>query len=989
MYKLKRQFLLLASFFFIFATSAQNAGITGKIIDKTGEALIGATVFLEATSNGTVTDFDGNYELTDIPPGTYNVSYSFIGYKKSVESVTLVAGQTLTKDMTLEEDALLLEEAVVIGYGTTQAKDLTGSVTSVSTKDFNAGSVTTPEQLITGKIAGVQITSNSGAPGSGSRIRIRGGTSLNASNDPLIVIDGVPVDNNGLAGAANALNLINPDDIENITVLKDASASAIYGSRGANGVVIITTKKGVAGKKLNVEFNTTNSFAQPTGFVDVLTADELRTVINENGTAGQQGKLGDANTDWQEEIYRTGITTDNNLTFSGGLEKLPYRLNLSYMMEQGILERSQLGRMGASLNISPLLMNGHLKVDANGKAYHTDNFFADQGAIGTAVTFDPTQPVFVDDQTYGGYFEWVDGSNSLINLAPKNPLGLLNQKDDESNVNRMIGNVMFDYKFHFLPDLHGVLNLGADLSRSSGTVLIPETAASSYSQGGSSSQYEQNKTNKLLDAYFNYVKEIKSISSRIDFTAGHSYQNWFTEKPVFPALNIAGDTITPEGIPFESENTLISFYGRLNYNLKERYLITATLREDGSSRFSPDTRWGLFPSVALAWRISEESFLKESGVYLKLRLGYGVTGQQDLSYGDIYNDYPYIPNYDSSTTTAQYEFGGEYYYLLRPDGYDPNIKWEETTSYNAGLDFGFAQDRISGTIDVYKKITDDLLATIPVPAGTNFTNQILTNVGSMENIGVEASLNIVAFDSKDMSVNVGINGTANTNEITNLTKVADTTSAGILVGGIDGGIGNNIQIQSVGYASNTFYAYQQVYDEDGNPIEESYVDQNGDSIINSDDLVWGENPTPDFYAGLNASFRYKKWSLSFSMRGEFGNYVYNNVNSTRGTYQNIPTTGTYLQNLSTNYLETEFQSYQILSDYYIEKATFIRMDYLNVGYNFGKVFSERALLNVSAVVQNVFVATEYSGLDPEIAGGIDKSLYPRPRIYSLNINLKI
>lgn len=965
------------------ALSAQNASITGKITDSNGGTLPGATVLLGGTTIGTISDIDGIYLLSGISPGTYSLTYSFIGFKSVSIEVTLAAGQNYTKDMVLQDDAMMLEETVIIGYGTKQSKDLTGSVTSVSTKDFNNGSVTTPEQLVTGKIAGVQITSNSGAPGSGSRIRIRGGSSLNASNDPLIVIDGVPIDNNGISGSANALNLINPNDIENITVLKDASAAAIYGSRAANGVIIITTKKGTSGKKLNIEFNTLNSVGQATSYVDVLTADELRNIINTEGTSAQQSTLGDANTNWQDEIYRTSFTSDNNLTFTGGLEKLPYRLNLGFLNDQGILDRSQLSRYGATLNLSPKLINNYLTVDANAKVYHTDNFFADQGAIGSAVTFDPTQPVTVDDPTYGGYYQWVNSSNDLINLAPKNPVGLLYQKDDESDVNRMVGNLKLDYKLHFLPDLHAVLNIGGDLTRSSGTVVIPLEAASAYGQGGQNNYYEQAKNNKLLEAYFNYAKQLGEIH-KLEVTGGYSYQNWFTSSPAFPSLSFDGDTITPAGIDFETENTLISFFGRINYNLKEKYLITATLRDDGSSRFSPENRWGLFPSLAFAWRISEESFMKESGVYLKLRLGYGVTGQQDI----LGNDYPYIANYDSSTVTAQYQFGDQFYYLLRPDGYDPNIKWEETTSYNAGIDFGFADDRISGSVDVYKKVTDDLLATIPIPAGTNFTNQILTNVGSLENTGVELNVSVVAINSENIDLDFGFNGTANRNEITNLTKVPDTSSSGILTGGIDGGIGNTIQIQTVGYPIFTFFAYEQMYGEDGKPIEGAYVDQNSDSIINSDDLVWGKDPAPDFYLGFSSNFRYKKWTAAFSVRGEIGNYVYNNVNSTRGIFQNIPASS-YMQNLGDNYLETGFQKYQILSDYYIEKASFLRMDYLSVGYNVGKIFQDHAYLNIGLSVQNVFVLSPYSGLDPEIAGGIDHSIYPRPRIISLNLNLKI
>lgn len=958
----------------------QAPTLTGVISDQSGATLPGVTVLISGTGKGTISDFDGSYVLAFDAAGTYTVNYTYIGYKAVTETITLTDGQNLKKDLIMQEDALMLETAVVVGYGTIKSKDLTGSITNVGVKDFQGGNVTTPEQLITGKVAGVQITSNSGMPGSGSRIRIRGGTSLNASNDPLIVIDGVPVDNNGISGSGNALSLINPDDIENITVLKDASAAAIYGSRAANGVIIITTKKGFSDNKLHIDVSSTSSLSQVTGYVDVLTADQLAAVLDTAGTATQQALLGSENTDWQKELYRMGFAEDLDLTFTGGIKNLPYRLNLEYMNESGVLDRSQLGRMGASLGINPTLLNGKLKTEANGKYYHTDNFFADQGAIGSAITFDPSQAIYDDASVYGGYWEWTNTSGGLIPLAPKNPVGLLNQRDDESNVNRFIGNIKLDYEI--FKDFHGVINGGIDMARSNGTVVVPAEAASQY-PNGSNNQYEQSKDNKLLEAYGNYKKDIKSIKSRIDFTAGYSYQNWLTQSPSFPSLSFAGDTITPVGIDFETENTLISFYGRLNYNLKERYMVTATLREDGSSRFSPDNRWGLFPSVAAAWLVSDEAFMSNTKMYLKLRAGYGVTGQQDIFY-----DYPYIANYDSSTSTAQYQFGDAFYYLLRPDGYDPNIKWEETTSFNVGFDFGLKGDKISGSVDLYKKLTNDLLATIPIPAGTNFTNQILTNVGSMENTGVEINLSYIALDNKDMSLEFGINGTANRNEITNLTLVEDTSSAGILVGGIAGGIGNTIQIQSVGYASNTFFAYQQQYDENGNPIEGSYVDQNGDSIINADDLIWGENPTPDFYLGFSAAFKYKKWSVSTVLRGEFGKYMYNNINSTRGIFQNVPS-ASYMQNLSTNYLETGFQSYQLLSDYYIENASFVRMDNFAVGYDVGRVFNDNASLTVGAVIQNVFVISPYSGLDPEIAGGIDNSIYPRPRIYSLNINLKL
>lgn len=673
---MKNVYLLVKSTFVLVGMSlsafvwGQAATLSGTITDPRGETLPGVTVLIDGTGQGTISDIDGVYNLAFEAPGTYVITYTYIGFKKITETVTLASGQNMKKDLAMEEDALMLETAIVVGYGTVKSKDLTGSITNVGVKDFQTGNVTTPEQLIVGKVSGVQITSNSGMPGAGSRIRIRGGTSLNASNDPLIVIDGVPIDNNGISGSGNALSLINPDDIENITILKDASAAAIYGSRAANGVIIVTTKKGFSDSKLHIDVSTTESFATVTQTVDVLTADELRDVINTNGTATQQALLGTENTDWQSELYRLGIVTDNDITFYGGVKNLPYRLNLEYMMEQGVLDRSQLNRMGASLALNPSYFNGKLKTDANGKFFHTDNFFADQGSIGTAITFDPTKPVYDAASIYGGYYEWQNAAG-LISLAPKNPVGLLNQRDDESNVNRFIGNIKLDLEL--MKDLHGVVNGGLDMSRSAGTIVVPEEAASSFSNGGVNNQYEQSKDNRLLEAYLNYKKDVNSIKSKIDFTAGYSYQFWTRKEPAFASLNFAGDTITPAGIPTETENALISFYGRLNYTLNSKYLLTATIREDGSSRFSPENRWGLFPSVAVAWLVSDEKFMSDSKMYLKFRAGFGVTGQQD-----IFNDYPYIANYDSSTSTAQYQFGDVFYYLLRPDGYDPNIKWEET-----------------------------------------------------------------------------------------------------------------------------------------------------------------------------------------------------------------------------------------------------------------------------------------------------------------------
>jgi len=966
--------------------------LTGTITDlKSGETLIGANIVYRGTITGTSTDVNGKFTL-EVPSDTGSLIFSFIGYKAQ----TVAIGNTRTFNISLAPGDML-DEVIVVGYGTTQVKDLTGSVSSVSSKDFTIGNIGTPEQLVAGKIAGVNITSNSGAPGSGSRIRIRGGSSLNASNDPLIVIDGVPVDNNGIAGSANALNMINTEEIENITVLKDASAAAIYGSRAANGVILITTKKGVAGNRLQINYSNVTSISQNTRYVDVLTADEFRTLVNDTGSHKQIALLDTVNsTDWQSQIYRTGISSQNNLTLAGGIKGLPYRLNMEYFKNQGVLKRSQLNRYGLNLNLSPSLLHDQIKIDANAKLTHTKNFFSDQGAIGAAVTFDPTKPVYSDSANlYGGYFEWVVPSSGKPNvLAPKNPLGLIMQKDDISQVNRFIGNSKIDYALPFLDGLHAILNLGMDYSSSNGYVKIPETAASAFYRNGVDNVYSQTKTNRLLEFYGNYKKDIKSIDSKIDLTGGYSYQNWLTKSPAEPDMNALGDTIAPPGIPFETENTLISFYGRINYSIKGKYLLTATLRDDGSSRFSPSTRWGLFPSLAAAWYVSDEPFMQNTHMYLKLRAGYGVTGQQDIG-----NDYPYIPNYSPGTETAQYQFGDKFYTVLRPDGYDSEIKWEQTASTNIGLDLGFMNNRISATLDYYRKLTSDLLAIVPVPAGTNFTNRIFTNVGSLQNTGFEATLSAVIIDNASTRLEIGANASFNNNMITKLTKTQNPDDPGILIGGIPGGIGNTVQIHAVGYSAYSYLVYKQVYDENGMPIEGQYEDLNGDSTITpgradlglGDQYIFNGNPEPKVFAGFFGNLNYKKWSFGFSMRSEFGAYLYNGVAAQRGYYKAVEGSKNYLDNLTHAYYQSKFYKgniTQFLSDFYLEKANFIRLDYLSAGYNFPSILNKFSL-KVSAVVQNAFVISNYSGIDPEVVGGIDNNIYPRPRIYSLNLNITL
>jgi iron complex outermembrane receptor protein len=948
--------------------------ITGKVTDATDKSdMIGVTVTIKGTSTGTQTDFDGKYSIV-VPQNQSILVFSFIG-KTSQEVV--VGSQTMV-NVTLIDDATILGEVVVIGYGSQKKKDLTGSIVSISSSDFVKGQITSPEQLVAGKLAGVQITSNSGAPGAGSTIRIRGGSSLNANNDPLIVLDGMPLDNSGISGSANPLSMINPSDIETFTVLKDASATAIYGSRASNGVILITTKKGAKGKP-KVNFSTNLSSAMPAKYVDVLSADEFRDLVNSRGNATMQSYLGTANTDWQKQIYRNAITTDNNLSVSGTKGSLPYRISLGYLNQNGILKTSNMDRTSASINLSPSFLDNHLKVDVNLKGSLTNNIFANQGAIGAAAFFDPTQPVFSGSESLGGYFEWLDPSTGNPNtLATLNPLGQLLLRNDASDVKRSIGNFVFDYKFHFLPELRANLNLGYDVAKGNGTVYIPTNVGMNFARGGVDNIYDQHKTNKTLEFYLNYVKDLPGINSKIDLMAGYSYQDFLKDNANLDK-NINGDVFAD--IFYKTQNTLVSFYGRANYNMLDKYLLTVTLRRDGSSRFAPENRWGLFPSAAFAWKISEEGFLKNTQAFsdLKLRLGYGVTGQQD-----VLSDYPYLPKYTISQTTAQYQFGSSFFNTLRPEGYDANIKWEETTTMNIGLDWALKTARISGSIDIYNRKTKDLLSVIPVPAGSNLTNRILTNVGNIENKGIEFNINTTPIHSENFNWDLAFNITRNINTITNLTKVPSPSFPGILVGGISGGVGNTVQIHTVDYPTNTFFLYQQVYDENGSPLEGVYVDSNKDGVVNTSDLERYKSPQSDFYFGISSQINYGKWFAGFVTRGSIGNYAYNNLNATAGTFRN--SSNAYLTNVIRNATTTGFENSQYFSNYYLENASFFRADNINLGYSLGKL-KNKIDATISANIQNAFVITKYSGLDPEISGGIDNNIYPRPRTFTLGLNL--
>ncbi len=975
-------FLVFAALLITTAGFGQKIRISGKVTDAGNEGIPGASIVVMGTTVGTITNIDGDYSL-DVEPNA-TLSYSFVGYK----TVQVPVGAQRVINIQLEEETFGVGEVLVIGYGTTKKEDATGSVQAVSTEDFNRGAITSPQELVSGKIAGVQITNGGGAPGEGATIRIRGGSSLSASNDPLFVIDGVPVDNDGISGMRNPLSTIHPTDIETFTVLKDASATAIYGSRASNGVIIITTKTGKKGRAMKINYNGFVSVANKTETVDVLSADEFSALFKKRYATNPNALalLGTAKTEWQDEIYQTAISHDHNLSITGNAFEVPYRVSLGYSDEEGILMNDGLNRYTGAIALTPSLFDDHLKVNLNLKGMMIENNFANQGAIGSAVGFDPTQPVRNDNAKYDKFFTWTQANGDPVDIAPINPVSQLMMNDDQATVMRSLGNIQFDYRFHFLNDLRANLNLGYDISSSEGTTIRPENYPGDYDAargGGRNNEYTQDKLNTLLDFYLNYAKNFESISSRIDAMAGYSWQH-FQREGTFLEQNFKKSYIHQD-TDYNTENYLVSFFGRFNYIFKDRYMATATVRYDGSSRFSPETRWGLFPSFALAWRIKEEGFLKDSDVIseLKLRLGYGITGQQNISD----NDYPSLARYSASEDNAMYLFGNTWYPTFRAEGYDANIKWEETETYNIGLDYGFLKERITGTLDMYKRITNDLINFIPVPAGTNLSNYLLTNVGNMENRGVEFSVNATTVKTTDFSWDIGFNASYNKNKITKLTATDDPTYLGVETGGISGGVGNNIQIHSVGYPANSFFVYEQVYSSDGKPLENVFVDRSGDGIISEDDLYRYKKAAPDVMLGVTTRMNWKNWDFYASGRSYIGNYMYNNIWSGGATYSNLYNSAGFTNNLNYNVFATGFENPRYFSDYYVTNASFFKIDNMALGYTFTNFLKEKLNMRLYGTIQNVVTFTNYEGLDPEISSGIDNNLYPRPRTYVFGVNI--
>ena len=963
-----------------FSILAQNT-VTGSVVEKaTGQPIPGANVNIQGAANGVSTDFDGKYKLSNVKKGD-KIVFSFIGLR----SLTLTYDGQAVLNASLEEDANELKEVVVnVGYGSVKKKDATGSVAVLSTKDFNKGPVASADQMIQGKVAGLQITNAGGSPGEGATIRIRSGSSLNAQNDPLYVIDGVPVAAGGVSGSRNPLATINQNNIESITVLKDASATAIYGSRASNGVIIITTKKGKKGD-MKVNYNATFQVSEVTKTVDALSSNQFRDLVNTNGKPEQIALMGNADTDWQDEIFRTALGTDHNIAMSGGTDNISYRASVGYANMNGILVRDNMERSTISASLVGDFFDKHLKVQVNSNTSIINSNFSNRGAIGSAVRFDPTQSIKNPD---GTYFQWyTDSGNAINTLAGKNPVSLIEQQNNYGTSYRSIGNIQFDYKLHFLPELKAVANFGYDemSGRSWGNTAADYLNGLKGSGFNNSYLNTSKRNNKLMDLYFNYNKLVESISTQFDVTGGYSYQDFRDDNDGY-SINFGNNQENTPNVRVPSRVNLQSFFARANFTIADKYILTASLRRDGTSRFTEENRWANFPAFAVAWKINDENFLKdvEVGSTLKLRGGWGFTGQQDIGVS-----YPSIPLYRGSNPQAQYKFEKDYYPTFRPQPYNSNLKWEQTTTLNAGIDFGFFNNRISGTVDAYQRDTKDLLLYTQNPPFFGFSNFDNYNVGAIRNRGIEISGNVIPVKTENFEWSIGGNITFQNSEITKLASDSPN-SPGYNVGGYEGPTGNFIQNHQVGYAPSSFYVYEQAYGADGKPLDGVYVDRNNDGVINEQDKYRFHKPAADVFYGFNTSVVYKNWDFAATFRGSWGNYNYNNVDSNNGTLAAVFIRNTDLSNAVGNVLETGFttnDAKRYESDYYIQDASFLRLDNVSVGYTFNQKPDSNTLVKLSLGAQNVFILTDYTGIDPEISGGIDNNLYPRPLTFTLGLNV--
>ncbi len=1024
--------VLLAAFLFVGHAVMAQLSVSGTVIDGANdEPVIGASVLEVGTTNGTITDFDGNFTLTVQPGATLQISY--MGYK--AQEVKAANGMRVV----MHEDAELLDEVLVVGYGVVKKNDATGSVTAIKPDEMNKGLVTNAQEMLSGKVAGVVVTSNDGTPGGSSTIRIRGGSSLSASNDPLIVIDGLAMDNDGIPGAANPLSMVNPNDIESFTVLKDASATAIYGSRASNGVIIITTKKGSQNQKLQVNYSGNVSMSTLTNTLDVMSGEELRQYAMDNAallniTKAKYDKFGTANTDWQKELYRTAISTDHNINLTGGTKHMPYRFSIGYTLQNGVIPTSQMQRLTASVNLNPSFFDKHLTFNFNAKGLYVYNRYADGGVVGQAMAFDPTQPVRSDDPKYdifGGYYGRTQPGTSLNDSQPMwqnmfntqtaaNPLNILDMKNDRANSGAFVGNIEADYKIHGFEDLRLHANFGADYSygkqRTTWSPLSQNTAYGYYGYDGITTKHKYNLSFNAYAQYYKDFTDTQHFDVMVGYEWQHFYNDYYSEGGgKYPETNnnVALRGTAKDFNTYESatESYLVSFFGRANWIGWDQVMLTATIRADGSSRFAPNVRWGYFPSVALGWKI-KESFFKDVNWLndLKLRVGYGITGQQNINQGD----FPYIPvyvlNQDGAYSTIgdllpaggltqeQIDAGlvtdGTYIYYptYRPNEFNPSLTWEKTTTYNAGLDFAFLNNRITGAVDYYYRLTDDLINYVDVPAGTNFKTRVISNVGSLFNQGVEFSINAVAIDKKNFKWDLGFNATWNENRITKLTNSDDPTYF------IDlGNIGNDqkVQAHAVGHSASSFYVYETAIDENTGKL--TRVDLNGDGVIDTKDKKFYHSPAPVVTLGFNTKFQFYGVDLGLTFRANLGNYVYNSVLQDQ------------LQYVTTIY-DAKFDGYHsvlweahnsywndnndlrnqtdgVLTDYFVQNASFLRCDNITLGYTWNNPVKAIKNARLYLTVSNPFVITGYKGLDPEVSGGIDGNMYPRSMTTLLGCNI--
>jgi len=949
--------------------SSNQKKMTGTVTDEQGHPIPGVSIKNVQTAQFTITDVNGKYSISYSDDQT-NLEFSFLGYDTKIISISGKA----TLNVKLSPSDQGLSEVVVIGYGTRKSTDLTGNIASISSRDFEKAPVTNAEALIANKISGVQVLPFSGKPGAGSSFLIQGGASLYA-NDPLIVIDGLPIE--GWNNGPGMLSQLNPNDIENITVLKDASASAIYGSRASNGVILITTKKGSKGR-IKIDFSSNFRLSVLRDKIPVLSADQYRTLATELGSSMMIAP-GTANTDWQDEIFQQAFTHEYNLSVSGALKALPYRVSVGYTNQDGILKTGNYERATASINLNPSFLNDQLKLNVNLKGSYENERIANSGTIWAATAFDPTQPVRVDDQTYGGYFQYTQYASNPY-LTNINPVSTLNQVDERNKTYRSLGNIQADYSFFFLPELHLNVNAGYDVSTSSYSYFAPATYfAQILSQG---SKYDRNPSaktgNKLLETYLFYEKTLPSIQSKFDVTGGYSYNDFLTTNYSYSSYSADGTLINNSVPPFEFDkpsHSIISFYGRLNYTLNDKYLLTVSIRDDASSRFSDKHRWGLFPSMALAWKIKNESFLKDVKVIsdMKLRAGYGVTGQQD----GLSNYYPII-RYTTNGLGSRYSFGNTDYTTVFPQVYNPDLKWEETATANIGLDYGFFDHRILGSVNLYSKKTKDLLNNVTIPYGLSFNSNMMRNIGSVENNGVEFNVKATAVKTKDITWDLSFNATYNENKITKISLI-DDKSVGLF--------SDQTLVNAVGYPRNTYYLYHQVYDVTGKPIEDQMLDVNGDGLTNAKDrYVTGKSSIPKYLLGFSTNLQYKEWSLGASFHANLGHYIYYQPQE-----NSVAMTGwSTSQNLNVSYYKSQFSNtnqYEDYCDYYLQDASFLKMDNVYLGYDFGKLFpSNRVGLKLNVSVQNVFTITNYTGLDPETNSG-SQNAYPVPRVFAFGLNL--